>query len=179
MLSPAACLSQQDRAAARAERLGAVVERDDGRPGNPVVGLNFSGPVSDSDLELLQALPGLRKLSLQGAKITDQGLTHLKGLDALEELVLFGTEVTDTGLQHLTPLPRLRSLDLGKTKVSDPGMAHVGGLSELRSGAPAPSTSARTRASRWRAPTRRAGRELATGRERSRADATERDAAGR
>ncbi|MCE9543933.1 MAG: hypothetical protein K8T25_00180 [Planctomycetia bacterium] len=81
--------------------------------------------VTDSGLEHLKGLTGLRRLDLDGTQITDNGLEHLKGLKALQTLWLNETQVTDNGLEHLRGLTTLQWLRLDGTKVTDAGVARL------------------------------------------------------
>jgi hypothetical protein len=86
---------------------------------------------SDAQLEGLEGLTHLRKLSLDGSQVTDNGLQHLKGLTRLEYLSLRSTWVTDVGLRHVEGLTRLGFLDLGETRITDAGLKHLEGLTNL------------------------------------------------
>ena len=119
--------------------------------------INLDGrPVTDSDLEHLGGLTGLRKLYLNGTRIGDAGLSHLKGLTGLqilemretgvgdagmehlvgmsrlEELFLYETKVGDAGMESLARLPALRELSLARTSVGDAGLAHLARATQLR-----------------------------------------------
>jgi hypothetical protein len=87
----------------------------------------FDEPVrfDDSDMRQIEALRGLRTLSLEYTGVSDAGLVHLKGLTKLERLWLDNTQVTDVGLTRLKGLTGLRELDLRNTGVSDQGIAEL------------------------------------------------------
>src|SRR5437870_8669622 len=109
-----------DELAAEVVALGGEVERDEQRPGRPVLKVLLGNtPTTDGTLVYLRGQSELRELYLLGNRVTDVGLRHLEGLSRLETLSLARTEVTDMGLRHLEGLSRLRSLDLEGTPVSD------------------------------------------------------------
>ncbi|MBS0203924.1 MAG: hypothetical protein JSS49_13550 [Planctomycetes bacterium] len=112
-----------------------------GGPVEEVVGLNLIwdpydlGPedtdVSDSDLKLVTALPGLRQLDLRHTAITDAGLRHLTGLQQLNTLNLSATSITDEGLKSLGELSNLAELLLERTNLAGSGLAHLAGCTRL------------------------------------------------
>ncbi len=120
-------IDSQDRTAARIETLGGRVERD-------VVAVNLvATAVTDEDLKLLGAFPGLQKVYLHHNTIGDAGLANMQGLKNLTTLDLFDTRVTDAGIEHLSEwMPSLEWLDLNGTRVSDAGLRHLRGLKHLR-----------------------------------------------
>jgi internalin A len=113
--------------------------------------------VTDSDLESLQSLPYLSRLSLAHTRITDQGMLRLKGLrniveldlyyaeqitdegvaairdwKRLERLVLRGTKITDTTLGLISGINTVKSLDIGYAQVTDTGIQQLAALRGLR-----------------------------------------------
>jgi hypothetical protein len=78
--------------------------------------------ISDTDLEKLSDLTGLRYLGLYGTPVTDAGLQHLVRLQSLAELELSYTQVTDAGLIPLKTLNSLNKLYLTGTPVTDNGI---------------------------------------------------------
>ena len=117
--------------------------------------MDFTGPeFTDSTLEVLKAVPFLRRPDLQGARVTNQGLVSLRGSTNLLSLDLQDTDVSDDGLQELKPLvnlrslvlalhlrrrrragapqsiPSLRSLNLSRLKITDRGMQSIRGLTQ-------------------------------------------------
>jgi len=85
--------------------------------------------ITDSGLEHLKPLTGIRELSLYYAEyITDDGIAHLKGWKDLEILNLRGTRVTSKVFEHLAALPNLRQLDLGFTQIDDEGFDRLASL---------------------------------------------------
>jgi hypothetical protein len=87
--------------------------------------------ITDTDLEVLECLPGLRTLIVAGPGVTDAGLVHLSRLRRLEQLQLGGAGITDAGLIHLHPLRELNQLTLD-CSVTDAGMRHLLPLKNLR-----------------------------------------------
>jgi CubicO group peptidase (beta-lactamase class C family) len=115
------------------QKLGGKVERDEKGPGKPVVLVNLGlTEVKDAELEPLEGLASLKKLTLNDTPITDAALDHLKDLPALEKLYLVDTKVTDAGLERLRGLKTLKVLSLAGTQVSDAGLAHLKALSGLK-----------------------------------------------
>jgi hypothetical protein len=79
----------------------------------------------DDDLEPLDALSGLRYLTLNRANVTDAGMVHLGNLRKLEHLLLSGTRITDAGLVHLHGLKNLKHVNVTNTGVTDQGVADL------------------------------------------------------
>ncbi len=91
---------------------------------------------TDAEMEQLESLPGLRRLSvdqlgLPVATLSDTGLRHIEGLTRLEVLDLLGSDITGAGLQYLEKLTRLRMLRLRGTAVSNAGISHLARLGQL------------------------------------------------
>ena len=105
--------SPQNRAIAEIQKWGGKFEVDSKRPDGPVIKVFLrSTKINNAGLALLDALPQIQGLDLEGSRITDAGLAHVKGLADLQRLSLINTDVTDAGLVHLAGLRELRSLDL-------------------------------------------------------------------
>ena len=117
----------QDKTAARLEKLGGRIERD-------VIAVNLvATKVTDDDLKLLSVFPNLQTLHLHHNEIGDTGVANLQRLGNLTTLDLFDTRVTDAGLVHLAEwMPFLQWVDLNDTKVTDAGLQHLKGLKHLR-----------------------------------------------
>lgn len=79
---------------------------------------NFSDELSGQ----LADFTNLKKLQLQGTRITDAGLGFLAELPHLQGLNLYGTAVTDAGLKAIGQLPELKQVYLWQTAVSDAGL---------------------------------------------------------
>jgi len=87
---------------------------------------------TNSDMEHLAGLSGLKYLDLMSSQITDAGLAHLKGLTQLQWLNLLGARVTDAGLVHLKDMTKLEILDLSHTQITGAGIAYLNGLTALQ-----------------------------------------------
>ena len=81
--------------------------------------------MTDAGLIHLKGLADLKRLSLDGCRISDAGLAHLGGLKNLEELSLPATEVTDAGLARLKGLRKLRKLRLQESNCTLAGVVHL------------------------------------------------------
>ena len=115
--------TERERAIAQVLAMNGTVQRDETKPGTPVVGVDLSNMlVSDAGLAHLKGLTTLKSLNLFATQITDAGLAHLKGLTTLKYLELSGTRVGDAGLAHLKGLTGLMSLNLENTQVTDAGV---------------------------------------------------------
>ena len=103
---------------ARAERLRALLERDD------TTALDVSGvrEVTDDTLAAIGRLSRLEQLNLSGTSITDAGVAHLRGCHALREVNLAGTYTGDGALRALAGKPHLHSFQSG-AGVTDDGIA--------------------------------------------------------
>ncbi|MEQ8706227.1 MAG: c-type cytochrome domain-containing protein [Phaeodactylibacter sp.] len=80
---------------------------------------NFSDALADQ----LTGFTNLKKLQLQGSRITDEGLSVLPKLPHLQVLNLYGTAVTDASLEHIDQLPGLQHLYLWQTDISETGLS--------------------------------------------------------
>src|SRR5687768_4691171 len=70
--------ADEDKAVALVEKLGGEVERDEKRPGKPVITVRLPGSdVTDEDLQKLAPLQHLRTLDLQFTHVTEEGLKEL------------------------------------------------------------------------------------------------------
>ncbi|HEY4308227.1 MAG TPA: hypothetical protein VGN12_02145 [Pirellulales bacterium] len=98
-------------------------------PGLPpmpeTIGLPYQPLVDDALLERVAEHKSLKRLYLNGTKITDAGLERLGGLGELEELSLEDTAISDAGLVHLATLASLKELSLGHTRVTPEGVARL------------------------------------------------------
>ena len=88
--------------------------------------------LDDSNLEILQRFPNLRKLDLTGTLITDEGLTILAGFRELEELSLQQCRVTNEGLSLLKGLNQLTTLNVAFTEATTEGIEAAGGFDSLQ-----------------------------------------------
>ncbi len=74
--------------------------------------------ILDDDLGVLQWLPDIQWLYLQGNPITDAGLVNLTWLPNLTLLDLSDTRITNAGVENLLELPNLETLHLGGVSVA-------------------------------------------------------------
>jgi len=72
----------------------------------------------------IDAFPKIKRLTLDGTKITDAGTTNLEKLKKLQELDLQNTRITDHCFQYLIGLP-LKELDVRGTSVTSNGIAYM------------------------------------------------------
>ncbi|MFO0968246.1 MAG: hypothetical protein U0793_22035 [Gemmataceae bacterium] len=122
---------------------GARIERDAGRPGNPVVKISLRNTkTKDDDLKPLRGLKTLRSLDLSHTEIGNAGLAQLEDLSQLEDLNLAFTAVTDEGLTALRGMTSLKVLNLEKpckgsytpkTRFTDKAVVHLQALTRLES----------------------------------------------
>jgi hypothetical protein len=99
---PVAFNSQEEDTVLLVDRIGARVDTDAERSGNPVVKVDFTGTaVKDEDLIHLKAFTQLETVDLAGTGVTDQGLQHLKEVPSLKRVRVPGTRVTPAGIQKL------------------------------------------------------------------------------
>ena len=99
-----------------------------------ILSMDFKDGVLDADLENLNKLPKLRKITftwLGSEQITNNGLRHFRDLAHLESLSLTSvSQVTDEGLKHLEGLSGLKNLWL-PPRTTDSGLFHLQGLNQL------------------------------------------------
>lgn len=129
LLAPAAELSEEG-VVERLTAAGGTVTRDAGR----IIRVNLASSwVTDADLALIAALPGVEEIDLSQTKISDIGLEHLKGLSSVRELSLHYAEfVTDSGIAHITSWKNLQRLTLRGTKVTSRVFGHIALLTSLK-----------------------------------------------
>ena len=82
-------------------------------------------PIGDGALTHLAQITGIRRLHLDGTKVTDEGLGTLSKLQSLTFLSLSDTTVTDAALPPLAKLAKLKQLHLSETQVSEEGIAKL------------------------------------------------------
>ncbi len=88
--------------------------------------------VTDRGIERLQQLQQLEELTLNTAEfITDAAISYLRANRRLRKLVLRGTDITDISLPYIAELTALRSLDLSHTMLGDGGLESLPALTEL------------------------------------------------
>jgi hypothetical protein len=70
-------------------------------------------PVGDDEVALLENIPNLAALTLDGIDVTDAGLQHLRGLQALQYVDLTNLpKVTEAGFKLLADLPKVEHIKL-------------------------------------------------------------------
>ena len=88
--------------------------------------------VTDSNLANLRSLVHLRRLYLDGLRISDRGITYISGMRQLQVLDLRDTHINGGGFPALNGLVELRDLDLSCSDVTDAGLASLPSLPNLR-----------------------------------------------
>jgi hypothetical protein len=89
------------------------------------MGLAYQPTVNDATLARVAKRESLKRLYLDGTKITDAGLRQLTTLKQLRDLSLAHTSITDAGLKSLEGLASLRTLNVKDTKVTAAGVAQL------------------------------------------------------
>jgi hypothetical protein len=117
----------EDKAIADIMKLGGKIERDDKKPGSPVIAVDLSGKkVKDADLKCLKTFGELKSLKLDDTRITDDGLKHVKDLKNLRRLTVSFTATSDEGLKQIAGLSHLEFLHVGYcAKVTAKGKADL------------------------------------------------------
>jgi len=88
--------------------------------------------ITDVGIERLHENTPLRRLNLEGTRITDKSMKRIGQFHDLEELDLSNTQVSDAGLRELLGLTKLRVFWLTGTHVSDQGLQWLAQLPQLR-----------------------------------------------
>jgi hypothetical protein len=87
---------------------------------------------TDETLQVLDQLPGLKRLCLQGTHITNVGLEHLSVIGSLEELDLRSCKkITDQGMKHVSRMLNLKGVKLNDTLIGDRGLESLSALTNL------------------------------------------------
>ncbi len=86
--------------------------------GEPVTILLPYSEFTDEQMPLIAQAHALRRLSLDGTRITDEGLRHLIGLKFLETLSIGDNDITDQGAEQLGRMASLKHLDLRGTRLT-------------------------------------------------------------
>lgn len=89
--------------------------------------------ITDGATAYFRQIPALKKLNLQGSRITDEGLANIGRLTQLDFLMVTGSThwITDAGLANLRDLVNLKELFLVGDKLGDAGLARLEGLKNL------------------------------------------------
>lgn len=90
--------------------------------------------ISDESLRVLSRLPSLEEWSLQKNCFTDRGLSYLANNTMIRQLCvgLGGSDITDAGTTSLRGLVKLELLDLQGTKVTAKGLDNLKTLAKLK-----------------------------------------------
>jgi len=84
--------------------------------------LNFAEYVTDEGLAAIKEWKKLKRLNVQGTKISDTTLEHIAGITTLESVNAGTAMVTDVGIERLVSLTNLKELTVGGNKLSDNGL---------------------------------------------------------
>lgn len=84
-----------------------------------------TGGMTDETLTVVERMPHLTSLHLEGNPITDAGLANVRWPAGLTELNLSGTRITDRGVQHLKRIVTLQRLVIVDTRITDAGVADL------------------------------------------------------
>jgi hypothetical protein len=99
---------------------------------NSVVLVDLDSPkVTNSTLDHLSALPGLKTLHISNASISSDGLGKLKGLNSLQTLTLNTDGIDDSALKYISKLPSLKTLELHGAHISDQGCLPLRVMAQL------------------------------------------------
>lgn len=88
------------------------------------------GNVTDHDLKQLLEIPGVRKVSLLGDKLSGKGLKYIQDLP-LTGLDMTQTNLSDQTMEYISKFPGLVELDIDSTGVTDTGLAKIETLQRL------------------------------------------------
>ena len=108
------------------------------RPVRPVEQILFATEydlgrmASDSAMQSLKGLRGVRYLRARGPNVTDLGLEYLSDFESIWLLELDASAVTDEGAGKLAELTTLKMLCLRRTNLSDAGVRKLAALPQLR-----------------------------------------------
>ena len=87
---------------------------------------------SDSHLDLIRGLNGLKWVIVEDARVTGSGLAILQEIAHIEGVSVNNCPFTDDGLKHLQERSDLECVCLRKTEISDDGLKYLAGLTSLR-----------------------------------------------
>ena len=103
-------------------------------PDNPVLEVDLSNrSITDAEIAIPSHLKMVRRLRLNGTKVTETGLKQLAPLQELRELYLAHVDVNDAGLKALSPLQKLEKLEFFEAKMTNDGLKELVALRNLRS----------------------------------------------
>ncbi len=109
---------------------GELLMRDRSLPGNPIVGIDYSGVMGDFAMTLQRLPHTVKLLCFDGTDINNEDMSVLDGL-AIENLDLSFTQVTNDGLVHIANCASLRRLSLSGGAVQDAGLEQLEALKNL------------------------------------------------
>jgi len=91
--------------------------------------------VGDASLEVLEKLPGLKRLYLHElANVGDEGLRHLAAAKELEVLDIWSLpRMTDASIAVIAGLPNLKELSIRETGITDASAATIAAMPKLQS----------------------------------------------
>lgn len=90
------------------------------------------GKLDDTELTNLSAVPGIKRLLLQGSELTEAGLAVLPTWkESLTHLDLGGCKITDANLKHIIPLSNLVVLGLNGSTITHEGIVQIMQLKKL------------------------------------------------
>jgi hypothetical protein len=94
--------------------------------------VDLLGPrATDSTMEHVKRLSGVKRLALYNTSVTDAGLANI---DTFADLEFFRIEkglMSDAGLEHLGRLRNLQHLGFTKVDITNDGLRHLEGLRKL------------------------------------------------
>jgi hypothetical protein len=83
-------------------------------------------------LACLDALCGLRTLTVTNTSVSQAAFRHLAGLSRLEWLDLHDTPLADAGVRHLSAIAHLERLNLQNTRITDASLPHLARFTRLK-----------------------------------------------
>jgi hypothetical protein len=87
---------------------------------------------TDDDVKIIGRFSHLRRLSLQGDRVTDAGLAHLKSLAELEDLYLNCDHITDAGIVNLRNMRHMKRLTIEGGNMTDSGLVSIDQMPDLQ-----------------------------------------------
>jgi hypothetical protein len=96
------------------------------------IDLDEGQAITDADLPAFATLPRLKRIYIQGSKITGSGLATLTTLPELEFLRLDRGVLNDAAMDHIAKMKKLNYLDVAFTQITDAGLAKLVTLSDLQ-----------------------------------------------
>jgi internalin A len=123
----------EDPTVAAIEKLGGKVERDETKPGKPVVRVDFAlTNLTEDDLSVLGKLKELTCLRFWFVRLSNANLDQLSQLKTLTTLDFHGTEITTYGLKQVAKIQGLNCLNLYQSEATDAGLKELAPLKKLK-----------------------------------------------